>query len=119
MADEAVPAVPGADALARQNPRASHEDRDRIVEELRVAGGDGRLDADELDTRVEAALTARPYRDLAALVAHPPGRPLGRAGADGGEGPQRRRQARLHRGSGHLADPADRGSGTQRQPDPD
>jgi hypothetical protein len=72
MADEAVPAGPGADALARQNLRASHEDRDRIVEELRVAGGDGRLDADELDTRVEAALTARTYGELAALVADLP-----------------------------------------------
>jgi hypothetical protein len=29
--------------------RASHEDRDRVVELLRVAAGDGRLTADELD----------------------------------------------------------------------
>ena len=38
--------------------RASHEDRDRAVERLRVAAGDGRLSADELDERLEAALTA-------------------------------------------------------------
>jgi hypothetical protein len=39
--------------------RASHEDRDRVVEALRVAGGDGRLTAEELDTRLEAALTGK------------------------------------------------------------
>src|SRR5215510_63835 len=31
--------------------RASHADRDRVVDALRVAGGDGRLSAEELDTR--------------------------------------------------------------------
>ena len=36
--------------------RASHEDRDRVVDVLRVAAGDGRLSAEELDTRLESAL---------------------------------------------------------------
>ena len=48
--------------------RASHEDRDRVVELLRVAAGDGRLTAEELDERLEAALTARTYGELTALV---------------------------------------------------
>jgi hypothetical protein len=48
--------------------RASHEDRDRVVEVLRVAAGDGRLTAEELDERLEAALTARTYADLAVLT---------------------------------------------------
>jgi hypothetical protein len=48
--------------------RASHEDRDRVVELLRVAAGDGRLTADELDERLEVALTARTYGELTALV---------------------------------------------------
>ncbi|HYB18129.1 MAG TPA: DUF1707 domain-containing protein [Streptosporangiaceae bacterium] len=39
--------------------RASHADRDRVVDALRVAAGDGRLSAEELDTRVESALSAR------------------------------------------------------------
>jgi hypothetical protein len=39
--------------------RASHADRDRVVDALRVAGGDGRLSAEELDTRLESALSAR------------------------------------------------------------
>jgi hypothetical protein len=48
--------------------RVSHEDRDRVAEELRVAAGDGRLTADELDERLERALTARTYDDLAVLT---------------------------------------------------
>jgi hypothetical protein len=48
--------------------RASHEDRDRVVELLRVAAGDGRLTGDELDNRLEKALTARTYGELTALT---------------------------------------------------
>ena len=52
--------------------RASHADRDRVVEILRVAAGDGRLTADELDQRLEVALTARTHRELAQLTADLP-----------------------------------------------
>lgn len=52
--------------------RASHEDRDQVVETLRIAAGDGRLSAEELDTRVEAALTARTLGQLAELTADLP-----------------------------------------------
>ena len=52
--------------------RASHEDRDQVVEILRVAAGDGRLTAAELDERLEAALTARTHSDLARLTADLP-----------------------------------------------
>lgn len=52
--------------------RASHADRDRCVEVLRIAGGDGLLAADELDSRLERALTARTRAELAALVADLP-----------------------------------------------
>src|ERR1700729_647607 len=57
--------------------RVSHEDRDRVAEALRVAAGDGRLSSDELDERLERALTARTYDDLAVLVADLP--PAGNA----------------------------------------
>jgi uncharacterized protein DUF1707 len=63
---------PGSEVTQRQSLRASHEDRDQIGEQLRVAGGDGRLDGEELEQRVEAALTARTYGELAALVADLP-----------------------------------------------
>ncbi len=48
--------------------RASHQDRDRVVEILRDAAGDGRLTPEELDQRLEAALTARTYAELAVLT---------------------------------------------------
>src|SRR5437879_2897893 len=90
MADEAPAAGPGGELAPRNEPgdepgavqqhgggelRASHDDRDRTVEVLRVAGGDGRLTAEELDERVGAALTARTYGELAALVADLPAAP--------------------------------------------
>lgn len=52
--------------------RASHADRDRIVDVLRVAAGDGRLTMEELDGRLEAALSARTVGELAALTADLP-----------------------------------------------
>ena len=48
--------------------RASYADRDRVAEQLRIAAGDGRLDAEELDQRLEKALTARTYAELTALT---------------------------------------------------
>src|SRR5258708_31924373 len=55
-------------AVAGEELRASHADRDQVVELLRVAAGDGRLSAEELDDRLECALTARTYAELAALT---------------------------------------------------
>lgn len=54
--------------MADERLRASHEDRDRVTELLRMAAGDGRLTADELDERLERALSARTYGELAALT---------------------------------------------------
>jgi hypothetical protein len=56
----------------RPELRASHADRDRVVEVLRVAAGDGRLSPEELDERLEAALTARTVRELTVLTADLP-----------------------------------------------
>ena len=61
--------------------RASHVDRDRVVELLRVAAGDGRLTAEELDERLEAGLTARTYGELAALTTDLPAVPDSAPGA--------------------------------------
>src|SRR5262249_51937311 len=52
--------------------RASHADRDRVVDALRIAAGDGRLSAEELDARLESALSARTLGDLAGLTADLP-----------------------------------------------
>jgi hypothetical protein len=57
-----------APAAGRGALRVSHADRDQVAEALRIAAGDGRLDSDELDERLEKALTARTYDDLAVLL---------------------------------------------------
>ena len=68
MAAEIPPTQPRRDSQLR----ASHTDRDEVVERLRVAAGDGRLTPEELDERLEAALTAKTYAELAALTADLP-----------------------------------------------
>jgi hypothetical protein len=55
--------------------RASDADRERVVDVLRVATGDGRLTAEELDERLGAALSARTLGELAALTADLPAGP--------------------------------------------
>ncbi|MFF6986896.1 DUF1707 domain-containing protein [Streptomyces sp. NPDC010273] len=52
--------------------RASHADRDRVVDVLTGAAGDGRLTSEELDERVGAALSARTLGELAVLTADLP-----------------------------------------------
>ncbi len=64
------PAFPAAAQSGRPAElRASHADRERVVEVLRTAAADGRLSADDLDYRLEAALTARTLADLEPLLA--------------------------------------------------
>lgn len=73
MMGEISPVGPGGGDLSRADRlRASHEDRDRVIEVLRVAAGDGRLTAEELDERVESAFSARTYGELAALTSDLP-----------------------------------------------
>jgi hypothetical protein len=52
--------------------RISHADRDRVAEVLRVAAGDGRIDADELDERLAATYAARTHADLLPITADLP-----------------------------------------------
>ncbi|MDT0347279.1 DUF1707 SHOCT-like domain-containing protein [Streptomyces litchfieldiae] len=59
----------------RAELRASHEDREAVAEVLREAAGEGRLDIDELEERLERALTAKTYGDLEPLTADLPVRP--------------------------------------------
>ncbi|WP_285568531.1 DUF1707 domain-containing protein [Streptomyces sp. RTGN2] len=48
--------------------RASDADREAVVEQLREAAAEGRIDLDELDERVGRALTAKTYAELAPLT---------------------------------------------------
>ncbi|WP_411102132.1 DUF1707 domain-containing protein [Streptomyces sp. cmx-4-9] len=67
--------------------RASDADRDRVVERLRDAVAEGRLDMDEFEERLEAAYTSRTYAELEPLTrdlpAAPDPYPAGRAAGPG------------------------------------
>lgn len=75
MSGEVSPLGRG-DGAAPNDLRASHADRDHVVDLLREAAGDGRLSPDELDQRLELALNARTYGQLAALTSDLPTGPV-------------------------------------------
>lgn len=89
--------LPSADQL-----RASHEDRDRVIDLLRVAAGDGRLTTDELDERVEIAFSARTYGELAVLISDLPAAEAGLPLAAPGPPAARKNVIRLEARSGNV-----------------
>jgi hypothetical protein len=90
---------PGSE-MARSELRASHDDRDRVVEVLRVSAGDGRLTAEELDQRLELALTARTYGELAKLISDLPA--SGLVASAPATAPAPKEVARIECHSGHV-----------------
>jgi DUF1707 SHOCT-like domain len=71
-----------ADAAARGYLRASHADREQVINVLKAAFVQGRLAKNEFDLRVGQTLGSRTYADLAAVTADlpaatpsPPARP--------------------------------------------
>jgi Domain of unknown function (DUF1707) len=72
---------PGDDRTARPagrgRLRASHGDRDQVVDTLKDAFVQGRLTKDEFDARVGRALASRTHADLAALTTDLPAGPAG------------------------------------------
>ena len=97
MADQEPDSRAVVPATDRGALRASHADRDQVAEVLRVAAGDGRLSPDELDERLERALTAQTYAELATLIADLPasGTAVSPAAAS-------KELIRLHASSGHA-----------------
>lgn len=57
--------------------RASDADREQVVERLRTAAAEGRLQADELEDRLGTAFSARTYGELDVLVSDLPGSGVG------------------------------------------
>jgi hypothetical protein len=57
---------------ARGNLRASHADREHVIEVLKAAFVQGRLAKNELDARVDQTFAARTYAELAAVTADLP-----------------------------------------------
>jgi hypothetical protein len=70
-----------------------------VVELLRVSAGDGRLTAEELDERLEQAMTARTYGELARLVAD---LPAAGSAVSPATAPQAKEVARIDTRSGHV-----------------
>jgi hypothetical protein len=62
-------------AAAHGRLRASHADRDQVIDTLKTAFADRRLDKDELDARAGQALAARTYTELATATAGIPAAP--------------------------------------------
>jgi hypothetical protein len=58
----------GRDAQDPSQLRISDADRHKVAEVLREAAGEGRIDMDELDERLEAAYAARTYADLVPIT---------------------------------------------------
>ena len=66
---------PGGAAHMHASLRASDTDREQLVDVLKAAFSEGRLDQDEYTSRMEQAYTAKTYGELRALVADLPGPP--------------------------------------------
>jgi hypothetical protein len=62
---------PGVRAAAA-GLRASHADRERVIDLLKTAFAQGRLDRDEFDARIGQALASRTYGELTAVIADIP-----------------------------------------------
>lgn len=65
--------------------RISDEDRHKVAEVLRQAAGEGRIDLDELDERLEATYAAKTYADLVPITVDLPAKgvePVGRTPAN-------------------------------------
>ena len=67
---------PGAQPAAA-GLRASRADRERVIDLLKAAFAQGRLDSDEFDARIGQALASRTYADLAAVTADIPAELVG------------------------------------------
>jgi DUF1707 SHOCT-like domain len=68
----AGPGDQGAADATRGYLRASHADREHVINVLKAAFVQGRLTRDELDARVDQTFAARTYAELAALTADLP-----------------------------------------------
>jgi Domain of unknown function (DUF1707) len=65
-------AVPLREMPRTASLRASDGDREAVTERLREAAGEGRLEPEELEDRVHAALRARTYGELDVVLADLP-----------------------------------------------
>ena len=81
--------APAAVAAGRGHLRASHDDREQMIDTLKVAFVQGRLTKDEFDARIGQTLSSRTYAELAAVTADLPAG-LAPAGLAAAQPPQQR-----------------------------
>jgi Domain of unknown function (DUF4190)/Domain of unknown function (DUF1707) len=72
-----VPSPYGHAQYVQPNMLAAAADRERTIDVLKAAFGEGRLTKEEFDSRSGRVLAARTYADLAAIVADLPAGPSG------------------------------------------
>ena len=72
-----VPSLYGHAQYVQPNMLAAATDRERTIDVLKAAFGEGRLTKEEFESRSGRVLTARTYADLAAIVADLPAGPAG------------------------------------------
>jgi hypothetical protein len=68
--------TPGPPGFAQPGMRAASADRDRTIDVLTAAYGEGRLTKEEFDARCARVLSAKTYADLAAVVGDLPAGPF-------------------------------------------
>ena len=68
--------IAAADGWGRGELRASHADREQVIEMLKAAFAQGRLAKGEFDLRVGQAFAARTHAELAAVTARLPAEPV-------------------------------------------
>jgi Domain of unknown function (DUF1707) len=71
--------IAAAEGQGRSEIRASHADREQVIEVLKAAFVHGRLAKDEFDLRVGQAFAARTHPELAAVTVGLPGEPTSAA----------------------------------------
>jgi len=90
--------------VGRGHLRASHADREQMIDALKAAFVQGRLTKDEFDARIGQTFTSRTYAELATVTADIP---VGLAGAQPPRKPPRRQMSNAARwGASGLITPA-------------
>src|SRR4051812_10393750 len=83
--------------------RISDAERHQVAEILREAAGEGRLDLDELEQRLEATYAARTYADLVPITLDLPAHPHARPAAPAQPPPASPQVVRGPDGQSHFA----------------
>ncbi|MFO7253286.1 MAG: DUF1707 and DUF4870 domain-containing protein [Actinomycetes bacterium] len=64
----AAPRGPGVRVVPHPQLRVTDQDREQVVERIKTAFAEGRIDKDEMDLRLDRAMTARTHGELAPVA---------------------------------------------------